>query len=37
MRWPKGGTQGSVVIGGNGRGDQPDQLNQPTGLSFDRH
>ncbi|CAF3880654.1 unnamed protein product, partial [Rotaria sp. Silwood1] len=36
MRWPKGATQGSVIVGGNGKGEQSDQLNWPIGLSFDR-
>ncbi|CAF4986564.1 unnamed protein product, partial [Rotaria magnacalcarata] len=37
MRWPKGVTQGSVIVGGNGEGGQSNQLNGPEGLSFDRH
>ncbi|CAF3895773.1 unnamed protein product, partial [Rotaria sp. Silwood1] len=37
MRWPKGATQGSVIVGGNGSGEQSNQLNEPIGLSFDRH
>jgi sugar lactone lactonase YvrE len=37
MRWPKGATQGSVIVGGNGTGGQSNQLNYPIGLSFDRH
>ncbi|CAF5022701.1 unnamed protein product, partial [Rotaria sp. Silwood1] len=37
MRWPNGAKQGSVIVGGNGRGGQSNQLNYPTGLSFDRH
>ncbi|CAF1486836.1 unnamed protein product, partial [Rotaria sp. Silwood1] len=37
MRWPKGATQGSVIIGRNGWGARSNQLNYPTGLSFDRH
>ena len=37
MRWPKGATQGSVIVGGNGGGGQSNQLNVPFGLSFDRH
>ncbi|CAF5043443.1 unnamed protein product, partial [Rotaria sp. Silwood1] len=36
-RWPKGATQGSVIVGGNGSGEQSNQLNWPFGLSFDRH
>jgi hypothetical protein len=35
MRWVKGATQGSVIVGGNGLGGQSNQLNQPFGLSFD--
>jgi hypothetical protein len=38
MRWVKGATQGSVIVGGNGvGGGQSNQLNVPVGLSFDRH
>jgi DNA-binding beta-propeller fold protein YncE len=37
MRWVKGATQGSVIVGGNGGGGQSNQLNGPAGLSFDRH
>jgi DNA-binding beta-propeller fold protein YncE len=37
MRWVKGATQGSVIVGGNGVGGQSNQLNGPIGLSFDRH
>jgi DNA-binding beta-propeller fold protein YncE len=37
MRWLKGATQGSVIVGGNGEGGQSNQLNGPFGLSFDRH
>jgi DNA-binding beta-propeller fold protein YncE len=37
MRWVKGATQGSVIVGGNGGGGQSNQLNGPMGLSFDRH
>jgi hypothetical protein len=36
MRWVKGATQGSVIVGGNGRGEQSNQLNQPIGLSLDQ-
>ncbi|CAF3869512.1 unnamed protein product [Rotaria sp. Silwood1] len=28
MRWPKGATQGSVIVGGNGKRGQLNQLNQ---------
>ncbi|CAF3382269.1 unnamed protein product, partial [Rotaria sp. Silwood2] len=27
MRWPKGATQGSVIVGGNGSGEQSNQFN----------
>ncbi|CAF5052386.1 unnamed protein product [Rotaria sp. Silwood1] len=37
IRWPKGATQGSVIVGGNGQGAQSNQLNGPISLSFDRH
>ncbi|CAF2109237.1 unnamed protein product, partial [Rotaria magnacalcarata] len=37
MRWTQGATQGTVIAGGNGRGAGANQLNVPTGLSFDRH
>jgi DNA-binding beta-propeller fold protein YncE len=37
MRWVKGATKGSVIVGGNGNGGQSNQLNVPFGLSFDRH
>jgi DNA-binding beta-propeller fold protein YncE len=37
MRWQKGERQGSVIAGGNGWGGQPNQLNSPFGLSFDRY
>jgi DNA-binding beta-propeller fold protein YncE len=36
MRWVKGATQGSVIVGGNGGGGQSNQLKEPIGLSFDR-
>jgi hypothetical protein len=35
MRWCKGCSEGSVVVGGNGFGDKPNQFTYPTGLSFD--
>jgi sugar lactone lactonase YvrE len=37
MRWVKGATQGSVIVGGNGGGGLSNQLNAPVGLSFDQH
>jgi hypothetical protein len=36
MRWLKGTTQGSVVVGGNGVGEEPNQFRNPYSLSFDR-
>ncbi|CAF4451352.1 unnamed protein product, partial [Adineta steineri] len=35
MRWCEGSKEGSIVVGGNGQGEQPNQLNFPRGLSFD--
>jgi sugar lactone lactonase YvrE len=37
MRWPKGAKQGTIIVGGNGKGGQPNELHLPIGLSFDRH
>jgi sugar lactone lactonase YvrE len=31
-----GSREGSIVLGGNGKGKQPNQFNGPDGLSFDR-
>ncbi len=36
MRWSKGATQGKIVVGGNGQGQQANQLSSPIGLSFDQ-
>jgi sugar lactone lactonase YvrE len=36
MRWCKGAKEGTIVVGGNGRGQQSNQLNGPIDLSFDR-
>ena len=36
MRWLKGATQGSVLVGGNGEGTQSNQFRNPIDLSFDR-
>jgi sugar lactone lactonase YvrE len=36
MRWCKGGKEGTIVVGGNRKGQQSNQLNGPRGLSFDR-
>ncbi|CAF0918853.1 unnamed protein product [Adineta steineri] len=35
MRWCEGDKEGELVVGGNGLGKQLNQLNFPTGLSFD--
>jgi hypothetical protein len=37
MRWVEEGTQGIVILGGNGKGGQSNQLCVPICLSFDRH
>ncbi|CAF3411413.1 unnamed protein product [Rotaria socialis] len=37
MRWVQGAKQGTLIVGGNGRGAGANQLNSPLGLSFDRH
>jgi hypothetical protein len=37
MRWMKGVRQGSIIVGGNGEGEQSNQFNIPAALSFDRH
>ena len=36
MCWSKGSKQGRIIVGGNGEGEQSNQLNYPTGISFDR-
>ncbi|CAF5043239.1 unnamed protein product, partial [Rotaria sp. Silwood1] len=36
MCWPQGATRGSIIIGGNGYGNQSNKLSGPIGLSFDR-
>ncbi len=36
MRWLKGATQGSVVVGGNGLRGQSNQFKHPIGLPFDK-
>jgi sugar lactone lactonase YvrE len=36
MRWCKGAKEGTIVVGGNGKGEQSNQFSGPTGLSFDR-
>ncbi|CAF3341873.1 unnamed protein product [Rotaria socialis] len=38
MRWTQGDKkQGTVIVGGNGKGEGANQFNDPIGLSFDRH
>ncbi|CAF1298535.1 unnamed protein product, partial [Rotaria magnacalcarata] len=37
MRWTQGAKQGTVIVGGNGKGAGANQLNDPIGLSFDQH
>ncbi|CAF1423987.1 unnamed protein product [Adineta steineri] len=38
MRWLKltGSIEGRIIVGGNGVGNGPNQLNWPSGLLFDR-
>jgi hypothetical protein len=36
MRLLKGAQEGKIVVGGNGKGEQPNQLNWSVDLSFDR-
>ena len=36
VEWKRGATSGTVLAGGNGRGNRPDQLNQPTDVIFDK-
>lgn len=36
MQWLKGSKEGSVVLGGNGAGQESNQFNYLRGLSFDR-
>jgi sugar lactone lactonase YvrE len=36
MEWKRGATNGTVLAGGNGKGNRPDQLNQPTDVIFDK-
>ncbi|CAF0985291.1 unnamed protein product, partial [Adineta steineri] len=35
MRWCEGKEEGEIVVGGNGHGNQSNQLNGPIDLSFD--
>jgi len=36
MRWFKGATEGSIVVGNNGTGKRPHQFNCPCALAFDQ-
>ncbi len=36
IRWLKGAQEGTIIVGGNRKGDQPNQFNCPVDLSFDR-
>jgi DNA-binding beta-propeller fold protein YncE len=36
MRWLKGAQNETIVVGGNGKGNQPNQLYYPYDLSFDQ-
>ncbi|CAF4106352.1 unnamed protein product [Rotaria sp. Silwood1] len=36
MRWVKRATQGTVIIGERGPGEQSNQVNNPTGILFDQ-
>jgi sugar lactone lactonase YvrE len=36
VEWKRGDTSGTVLAGGNGRGDRTDQLNQPTDVIYDK-
>jgi DNA-binding beta-propeller fold protein YncE len=36
MHWFQGAREGTILVGGNGRGQNSNQLYGPTGLSFDR-
>jgi DNA-binding beta-propeller fold protein YncE len=35
IRWCEGEKEGTIVVGGNGRGPQSNQFDCPTALSFD--
>ncbi len=36
MRWLKGAEEGTIVVGGNGRGEKPNQFSILMDLLFDR-
>ena len=36
VEWKRGATSGTVLAGGNGEGNQPNQLNDPTDVIFDK-
>jgi sugar lactone lactonase YvrE len=36
VEWKRGDTSGTVLAGGNGEGNRPDQLNRPTDVIYDK-
>ncbi len=36
MRWCQGAKEGTIIVGGNGGGEQSNQFNRPSSLFFDR-
>ena len=36
MEWKRGATSGTLLAGGNGEGNRPNQLNNPTDILFDK-
>ena len=36
VEWKRSATNGTVLAGGNGQGNQPNQLNSPTDVIFDK-
>jgi sugar lactone lactonase YvrE len=36
MRWSTGSTEGQIILGGNGKGHEPNQFSGADGISFDR-
>jgi hypothetical protein len=37
MRWINGAKEGTIVVGGNGRGNETNQLFDPSDLLFDKN
>ena len=35
MRWCEGADEGTIIVGGHGKGKKADQLDSPRGLSYD--